>query len=363
MPFDRPTLQTIVDRIQSDFESRIDEAETILRRSILRVKGRVYAGAVHLLYGYLSFLKDQLFATSADIEFLETIGSEYGISRKSPTQATGEATATGTNGTTIPAGTELQTTDGEAYTVDTEASIASGTADLSLTAVVAGADGNADAATVLSFVSPIAGVDSTATVDSNALTGGLDEEDDDDLRDRILARKRQPPHGGADFDYETWALEVSGVTRAWAFSEYNGHGTVGLAFVRDNDTDTIIPNSEQRQDVHDYIETHTSPLTGTTVGMPVGAHLHMIPLELYSLDFQIDITPNNTTIQASVESNLEDLILQEGGPGETISLPEITAAISRASGHINHRIDSPSADIAIPTNRVPVLGTVTFGDF
>ena len=363
MPFDRPTLQTIVDRIQSDFESRIDGASTILRRSVLRVMGRVYAGATHLLYGYLSFLKDQLFATSADIEFLETIGSEYGISRKSATRATGEATATGTNGTTIPAGTELQSTDGEGYTVDTEVSIASGVADLSLTAVDAGTDGNADASDVLSFVSPIAGITSTVSVDSNAITGGLNEESDDDLRDRILARKRQPPHGGAEFDYDPWALEVAGVTRAWAFSEYNGHGTVGLAFVRDKDTDTIIPDDDQRDAVYDYIVSHTSPLTGTTVGAPVGAHLYMIPLTLYSLDYEIDVTPNNATIQASIRSNLKDLILQEGGPGETITLPEITAAISRASGHINHRINSPSADVAISTNRIPVLGTITFGDF
>ena len=61
MPFTKPTLQEIVDRIDSDIQSRITGATTFLRRSILKVLGRVLAGAIHLLYGYLEFQKDQLY--------------------------------------------------------------------------------------------------------------------------------------------------------------------------------------------------------------------------------------------------------------------------------------------------------------
>jgi len=71
MPFARPTLQEIVDRIVSDIQSRITGATTLLRRSILRVLARVYAGAVHLVYGFLEFMKDQIFVQSADAEYLE----------------------------------------------------------------------------------------------------------------------------------------------------------------------------------------------------------------------------------------------------------------------------------------------------
>jgi len=364
MAFTRPTLQQIVDRIITDIESRIEGANTLLRRSVLRVLGRVYAGAVHLLYGYLSYIKDQMFATTADTDNLEIIGSEFGITRKAPTKATGSATATGTNGVTIPAGTQLEL-DEQVYIIDNTVVIVGGVAIIDLTAQEGGSDGNSEPLSVLSFVSPIAGVDSTATVDAFGLTGGVDEESDDELRARTIARKRQPPHGGAAFDYVAWAKEVSGVTRAWVISQYRGPGTAGVAFARDNDPNTIIPTSAQIEEVRQYLIQHVDPLTGVDVGIPIGAEegLFMIEPTLFSQDFAIDIYPNTVAIQQAIQSSLDDLLFIEGGPGETLYISEMIVAISAAQGLVMHRLVSPANDVAFPTNRVPVLGTVMFGDY
>ena len=62
MPFTRPTLLELVERIIADMNSRITESDTFLRRSIARILGRAYAGVCHLLYGYLGYQKDQLAA-------------------------------------------------------------------------------------------------------------------------------------------------------------------------------------------------------------------------------------------------------------------------------------------------------------
>ena len=94
---------------------------------------------------------------------------------------------------------------------DADVTLVAGTGTLALTAKVAGADGNDNAGITLSFVSPIASVNTTVTVGADGLSGGSDQESDTALRNRVLTRKRQPPHGGADFDYEVWAKEVSGV--------------------------------------------------------------------------------------------------------------------------------------------------------
>lgn len=365
MPFARPTLTEIIARIEGDMSSRITGPSSILRRSMLKILARVYGGAIHLVYGFLSFLKDQLFVTSADDEYLEQQAAEYGIRRKDADKATGEASITGSNGFSVPAGTQLQSPDSQIYITDEEVIISGGIADLSLTAQTGGANGNQDAGTVLTFISPIPGINTSATVDSNGITGGVDSEDSDDLRARTLTRKRQPPHGGASFDYESWALEVPGVTRAWAFSGYYGRGTVGLAFVRDNDENTIIPNSEQREEVRQYIISHTDPLTGVEIGIPLTAEegFYVLEMSLQSLDFDIDIYPNNATIRSNIEAQLENLIFEKGGPGETIYESDKISYIMKAAGLTASRLNTPDGDTGIAVNKIPVLGTVTFGDY
>lgn len=365
MPFDRPTLTEIDTRIQTDFKTRIDGATSLLRRSILKVQARVYAGACHLLYGYLQYQKDQLFITTSDTENLELHGNEYGVAKKDPVKATGTATATGTAGIAIPISSELISDNGTSYFTDAEYTIGlTGSVDVNFTAEDYGEAGNDDGGILLYFVSPIASVNSYVTVNSSGIDGGLDEEDDEAYRARILTRKRRAPHGGAYFDYENWALEISGNTRAWAIPEYYGVGTVGLAFVRDDDS-SIIPSAAEMATTRAYLVEHTDPLTGLTVGIPVGAEpgLLMIELQEESLDFTLMVSPNNSTVKAEIESKLEDLILTKGGPGQTIYLSDIDAAISASATEVAHKTIYQTDDLASATNRVPVLGTVTLQDY
>ncbi len=365
MPFTRNSLQEIVDRIITDFQTRITGATSLLRRSSLTVIARVNAGAFHLLYEYLDYQARQLFIVTADEAGLEAIASEYGITRTGASKAVGSGvTGTSTNGKVVPAGTELQSTDSQVYVTDADATVANGTATLVFTASVAGADGNDDAAIVLSFVSPIAGVNTSVTVDTDGISGGADKEVDSSLRERILTRKRQPPHGGAEFDYRVWALEVSGVTRAWTVPLYQGVGTIGVAFVRDDD-DSIIPNSTQRAAVRSYIVSHTDPGTGQTVGCPVTAEpgLFIIPLTLAVGDFDISISPNTVAVQNAIQANLADLIVEEGGPGQTLYLSRISEAISLATGEAKHTLNAPVSDVTAATNEVHALGTITFGSY
>ncbi|KKM77207.1 hypothetical protein LCGC14_1372400 [marine sediment metagenome] len=365
MPFTRNTLQEIVDRIVSDLQTRITGATSLLRRSTLNVISKVNAGSVHLLYEYLDYQARQLFVSTADEAGLEAISSEYGITRKAAVAATGGGSATGTNGTLIPSGSELQSTDDQIYTTDDDQTIAAGTATLEFTASAAGEDGNDDAGITLTFVSPIAGINTSVTVDADGIAGGSDEEIDDDLRDRVLTRKRQPPHGGTEFDYEVWALEVSGVTRSWSFPLYNGIGTIGVAFVRDNDSGSIIPDATERATVRSYIVSHTDPGTGKIVGAPVTAEpgLFMIELSQRAVDFNIDISPNTVAVQNAIQSNLEDLITRDGGPGETLYVSRISEAISLASSEARHILNSPAVDITASTSQVQVLGAITFNSY
>jgi len=361
MAFQRPTLSEIIDRVKSDILSRIDGANTILRRSLLMVFSKVFSGQHHLQYGYLEDSKRQLFLLTADSEYLEIQANEYGIARKDSTYASGSVSVTGTAGTVVPSGQELTYND-LSYTVDTAISLTGGVDTLDITSSDKGLEYNRDTGDILTFTNPLPGVDTTVTVLTPGITGGLDIEDPEDLRSRTLIRKRQSPHAGALFDYETWMLEVAGVTRAWAIEAYFGEGTIGCAFAQD-DLSSIIPNETQRQTVLDYITSHTDPFTGNDVAKPVGARPIMIETELYSVNLTVQLKPNTLAVQTSVNTKVNDVIYAIGGPGVTINLSVISAAISSAVGEEAHRITFPTDDIAIATNKIPVLGTITFEDY
>ena len=364
MPFQRPTLQQIIDRIVGDFNSRVENASTFLRRSVFMILARVVGGAHHLLYGFLDFMKRQLFILTADAEFLEKHGNEYGIARNVGVKAAGGGSGTGTTGLTVPADTKLQSVSGNVYTVDTAVTIAGGAFTVALTAEDYGQEYNESAGVSLTFVSPISGIDTTVLIGSDGLINGTDEETDDAYRNRLLSRKRQPPHGGADFDYVAWALEVSGTTRAWTIAQYQGAGTFGLAFVRDDD-DSIVPTETQRLAMEAYIISHTDPETGRTVGVPVTAEpgFFMIPLVALTVNFTIAISPNTAVVQASVRSRLEDLFKTEGGPSQTITISQMYEAIVSALGENKSKITAPADDVGASVNQVHVLGDITFGDY
>jgi uncharacterized phage protein gp47/JayE len=366
MALSRPTLQEIIDAIVADFKANISGATTLSLRSVLRVIARTFAGACHLIYGYAdNIVQATLFATTATTSFLDTMGSEFGVLRNAAVAATGNGTATGTTGTAIPAGSELKAADDTRYTTDAEVTLAGGTGTLALTAKVAAEAGNEVAGATLTFVSPIVGVNSTVTVDSGALTGGADEEEDDDYRARILARKRQAPHGGAEFDYTNWALEVSGVTRAWTIPLYQGAGTLALLFVRDDDSGSIFPDAAEIATVEAYLISHEDPQTGLDVGMPVTAQpgLFVLAPTPKTINFDIDLEPNTAAVQATVTAEIEDLFTRDAGPGETIPLSNVGEAISLATGEEKHKINSPVADIGASTSELQVLGTITFNAY
>ena len=288
-------------------------------------------------------------------EYLERWSNIWGINRIAASFATGSVTLTGTNGVIIPAGTELQRSDGVLYATDADVTIASGTATAVITAIDAGKLGNAAPNIVLTLTSPIAGISSTAitvtfVAGANwALDGGADAETDTALRSRFIARIRQPPHGGAKFDYEAWALQVAGVTRVWIFPQELGAGTLTVRFVRDNDA-SLIPDSNEVATVQAYIDNLRPVTAQVTVVAPVE-----VPLNL-----SIALTPNNTTVKAAVTAELADLISREAIPGGTLYLSHIRAAISAAAGETNYTMSAPNADVTNTTGNMTTLGAITW---
>jgi uncharacterized phage protein gp47/JayE len=348
MPFSRPTLTQIDDRIKADIVANLPGADSLLRRSILWVLATMHAGASHGLYGYSDWIARQILPDTAEAEILARHAAIWGVERTPAEIASGTATATGNDGASIPSGTVLSRLDGVEYVTTAAATIAAGTATLALDASVAGLNGDMASGTALEFVSPLSGVDTAAI--AGTVTGGEDTEDDDALRARLLDRIRQPPHGGADFDYVKWAKEVDGVTRAWVSAQELGIGTVTIRFMRDDDDTTATPDSAEVQAVQDYIDAARPVTAAVTVVAPVAV----------ALDMTIQLTPNSAAVQAAVEAEITDLIRREAIPGGTILISHLREAVSIAAGETDHAITSPAADVTHTTGQIAMPGTITW---
>lgn len=354
MAWSRPTLQELVDRIRGDFKGRLEVDGAIVRRSMANIMATVWAGAAHALHGHIEWLAEQLFATTANREFLLRRGRIYGM-RPTPAEfATGTVTATGDDGEVIDEGETLVRDDGFTYTVTSSATISGGDADLALEADEAGEDGNLDAGETLEFESPISGVDPGVTVDSDGITGGADEESTEAFRERLKLRLSEPPQGGAEQDYEAWALEVSGVTRAWVFPHEEGLGTVVVRFVMD-DRDDIFPESGDVEAVQEVLDENRPVTDEATAKAPVEKQV----------DFDIELTPDDSGTRAAVEAELDDLFFRDAEPGDgegrgTILLSQMRTAIGIAEGVEDYQLNSPDDDETPDTGELIVRGSMTW---
>jgi uncharacterized phage protein gp47/JayE len=354
MPFSRPTLADLVTRIRADFRSRLGITGQLLRRAMADVLAATWAGATHLLHGHLEWLGKQIFPATSEREFLLIQAAMYGITPTAATFATGTTRATGVNGTVILVDTVLVRDDGVTYKTTVEKTITGGIADLPVTAVLAGEDGNLATGEILTFESPIPNVDADTTVQSPGISGGNDEESTEKLRARLVLRLREPPEGGADQDYEAWALAVAGVTRVWVYRHENGLGTVVVRFVRDDES-PIFPDAGEVTAVQGAIDAERPTTAEVTVVAPTAE----------TVNFTISITPDTSAIRNAVQAELEDLFARDGEPGDgagrgTIFLSRMQVAIGVATGVEDFDLTVPAADVVPALGKLPVVGTITW---
>lgn len=346
MAYSRPTLAEIVARVESDMSTRLGTSSPVLPKSVARIVARVIAGAVHMVYGFVDYMVDQIFTSTANRENLVRKGAETGLPLNAATYATGNVTFTGTNGTAVPTGSRVSRADGAVYEVTTGGTVSGTTVTLPAQATVAGVDGQCAAGTALSLTSPIAGI-TTAVVASGGMTGGADEEDTEDYRARLLEAQQAESLGGSDDDYVTWAKSVAGVTRAWVSRHEEGLGTVTVRFVRDGDV-SIFPDPAEVLAVQAVLDAER----------PTTAEVFVVAPTAGTVAFTLSISPDTPELRAAVEAEMTDLFYRNGEPGGTVLLSEMRTAIGVVSP--SYTLTTPSADYVAATGAIPTVGTFTW---
>ncbi|MFK0090637.1 baseplate J/gp47 family protein [Pseudomonas sp. NPDC090755] len=340
MPFETPTLPALISRVQADLGSNA------LRHSDAQVLARALSAAAYGLYGYLDWVAEQILPDSADEETLERMAAiRLSAPRKPAQPATGPVGFTAAAGAPLDANTVLQASDGRSYRVTVDVFTVAGANTATVEALDGGPLGNAEAGLSLNLVQPVEGIASAFTVLAPGLVGGIAQENLEALRGRVIRSYRVIPHGGSADDYETWALECPGITRAWCRGNYLGSGTIALFVMRDNDEDPI-PNPEQLVAVKAYVE----------VRRPVTAELYVFAPVPVPVVYSVRLKPDSTAVRASVEAQLLDLHAREAGLGDTLLISHIRETISGANGEHDHVLVSPAADVVPAANQLLTYG-------
>lgn len=358
MPLPTSTLQERDRRIQGDLNTRLPGADAGIPKTAESATGRALAGGIHGQQGQAEWISKQVVpGPDSDESTLEQWLVVFGSPRKPAERATGPALRIfGDEDQEVTAGTEFQKADGTVIETDSLVTIidqgGSYYVDADVTAVETGTEGNCDIGTVLTLVSPQAGVDSEAIVqddgEGGGITGGTAIESKAEMWIRVQHRFSNPPGAGTEADYVGWALEVSGVTRAWAQGGGAGAGTVRVFFVRDND-DVIIPDGAAVAEVQAYLDTKKPCTAQVLVVAPTGK----------TLDYTIDGIPPGAG-RDNIDAALDDYAFRAAKPGTTLPIEEIIGAIDLAVGSAGFDLLDPAADVTHTELEIPVHGTITW---
>jgi uncharacterized phage protein gp47/JayE len=357
MTFIPRSITAIAQAIRGDLRRELPGTDAMVWPNTLSVFSKVVAMANHLIEQRMAWVFRQIFASTADRQHLERHAYEFGLARRAAAAATGTILTTGTPGAVYAAGITY-ISGSQSYRTSSEAR-ASENGDLFLRvhATSAGAATNRDAGTTLTLLDGglFPSLAASGTVTSAGLGGGADVEADEDLRRRVLDRKRRPPQGGAVSDYEQFALSVPGVMKAWAWSFANGPGTVGVWFLfagRPNG----IPSVADVLAVAEDLEARRMIRVSLSVAAPIPSPVNVTISGL---------SRDTIETRAAIEASITEMLYDRARPGVAaeafvLSRSWISEAISQAIGEDRHVLAAPLVDVVFTGGEYPVLGTVDY---
>lgn len=359
MPYQPTPLAQLINQTQQDISQRLEGTLPGLDETTLHAIGYAQAGLSAQEHEHLAWIARQIIPSDADEAELLKHCAWWGIVRKPASRAGGPVQLTLTDTATADAGTQLQRSDGVIYRITASKSAPAGTMNVELEAVDAGASGNAQVGTRLTFITPQAGIQQSATVTGSGLTGGADVESLSELLSRLEFRVQYPPSGGTKYDFERWAREVPGVTRSWCLPEWPQAGSLGVTFVLDNNSD-IFPGEGDVARVADYIKFHPDPATGQPVGQALGPVVKVFKLTNHPVTFKIKIAPNTPENQTAVRKALADLLYNEAKPGGIILPSAFWRAVAGVKVLNDFELRAPQESVSAGAMELLTVGDITW---
>ena len=287
---------------------------------------RLWAAAAQIqaLEAQAEWVLGQSFPQTAAGVYLDRHGAMRGIVRQASSRATGQLTFRLSNAQTgavsVETGTVCMTEGAIRFRTTEDGTIPAGETSVTVAAVT----------------------------NEKAFTGGLSEETDEELRQRILDSFQRLPNGANAAWYELTACRHEGVAAAKAVGKARGAGTVDV-YVSAPDG---IPSEKLLTELQTVFQKSREIAVNVQVKAPTAA----------TVNVAVTVKTAEGTDFAKVKTAVEaDLAEQFNGKllGRGVKLAELNSRIYALPGVENCHITAPAADLAANDTVLPVLGTVT----
>lgn len=300
---------------------------------------RLYAVAsqIYGLYAESEWLSKQCFPQTATEGYLEQHAYLRGIERREATSAQGYVEFYGdvsAEARTIPMGTVCMTASGIRFTTQEVAVLAEGETCISVLveAVETGVSGNVVAGSVTAMA--VAPIGISNCVNSNGFLGGIDQEDDETLRQRVLETYARLPNGANVAFYEQCAMSFDDVAAATVIPRSRGIGTVDVIIA----TASGIPDETLLEEVHTYLQERREIAVDVTVLAPVEKNV----------DISLELTVASGKDQDTVVQEVQEVI-QNYCNGTLLSCGLLRVKLGDlvygVDGVENYNIVQPTSDI------------------
>lgn len=376
MPFPIETLEALTEQARSDMEAalvRVTEAQgkpitaEAIARAVRAPHGMLNQICVMIGAGLWAAHQhhrwngDQLIADTAEFEALRLHAAAYGIFPRAATRAIGRVTFTGDEATVVPQGLLLRGAGDLLYEVSAAVVIDdSGAALATVRALTAGETGNLPAGYTMALVSPLAGLtQQSATVDSDGLTGGAEEETALSLLDRYITRKREVPQGGAAYDYKAWVANEFAVAKVRTLALQGEYRDISVGVVVAMDT-AEAPRAPSAAEI-DAISRHLGRINGPDGVRPVTADVDVLPAVIKPLPLRIEVHPDTSGTRAAITAAYATFMARETEIGGRLSFSRLSEALSGAPGEYRHVLIEPGRDVLPGETTLLVPGPITWG--
>ena len=344
------TYEEILERMKQTFAQQA--GYEVEKNSDLEIRMQVLAGELYSSFANIEWLKRQVFPQTATGEYWTMHGTQRGLVRKESQAAVGSLTFSRTSALSydlpIPVGTvcAVDKEDTVRYITTEEATLKAN--ELSVTvkakAKEGGRNGNTAENTIQIMITPPSGI--KAVTNAEPFIGGMDAEDDNAFRARLLKSYANISNGTNAAFYRELAMKHPSVYSAGVVAKDDGVGTVSVYVA----TRGGVPSDEVIEELQNQFDEARELNVAVTVKPAV---LQKIPLRI-----QIKPAEQYSFEQAKeICMQVVDDYFAQMHIGGIFRVAELCRNMLESGAIVNH-FTPPGEDFSTPQNKLVVKGNI-----
>lgn len=333
-------------QMTGDFAART--GVTLVDSCDLAARMYALAAQIYAIQIYSDWVRRQCFPQTAVGEELDRHAQMRSLERKGATRAEGVVRFFAGEASelirTIPFGTVCMTPGLVRFeTVETGLLLAGEMwADIKVRAVEPGAGGNAAAGTVTEMA--VAPVGIASCVNPAPCSGGVDEEDDESLRQRVLHSFRYLPNGANAAYYRQLAMADDEVAQAAVVSRPRGVGSVDVVVA----SYAGLPGQELLDRLQSAMDAQREIAVDLVVRAP----------ETMEVDVSVQVQEKTGYDAQQVRDRVKNALsayFSGENLGQSVLLAKLGSIVYSCEGVENYRIALPGEDVAVMQDQLAVL--------